>query len=180
MRIEKLKIGKKACEFVCDGDTVFIDGATTTEYMTEFLTEKKDITVITNNVALVTHLSEYNVRVICLGGEMIEPPCMLGGEDTVLAASRYHVDKMFFSTGCATVDGRIGEGARYYLLYTVMANNAREVYFLADHEKFERQMGNRRYLFDFDKVTAVISDYDFDEDIQKKYTKTKLTRKIII
>ena len=41
MRTEKLKIGKKAAEFVRDGDTVFIDASTTAECMTEFLIDKK-------------------------------------------------------------------------------------------------------------------------------------------
>ena len=46
MRSEKLKIGKKAAEFIHDGETVFIDASTTTECMAEFLVEKKDLTVM--------------------------------------------------------------------------------------------------------------------------------------
>ena len=36
-RAEKLKMGKIAASFVEDGDVIFIDGTTTTEYMSAFL-----------------------------------------------------------------------------------------------------------------------------------------------
>ena len=52
-RMEKVKICKKASEFIHDGDTIFIDAATTTEPITEFLSDKKDLLVITNNMTLV-------------------------------------------------------------------------------------------------------------------------------
>lgn len=172
MRAEKLKIGKKAAEFVCDGDTVFIDASTTTECMTEFLMDKKDLTVITNNMALVMHLSEYGIKTVCLGGKIDEPPCMLYGEDTVENAMKYQADKMFFSTGYVSEDGRIGSGT-YGLLHTVMAQNSKEIYYLADHEKLDEKYLPKRYLFDFSKVKGVISDYEFSKEIKRKYPTTR-------
>lgn len=176
MRAEKLKICKKAAELVEDGDTVFIDAATTTEPMAEFLADKKNLTVITNNIAIVTRLSEYNIRVICLGGEVVEPPCMLDGSDTVENAMKYHANKMFFATGYVTKDGHICAGEAYYMLQKVMAANADEVYYLADHDKLNRAMGQRKILLDFDKVTGVISDYEFEEEIRKKFPATKFIK----
>lgn len=172
MRTEKLKIGKKAAEFVRDGDTVFIDASTTAECMTEFLIDKKDLTVVTNNMALVMRLSEYGIKTVCLGGNIVEPPCMLGGEDAVENAMKYHADKMFFATGYVSEDGRIGEGV-YRLLHTVMANNSKEIYYLADHEKLDEKHIPKSYLFDFSKVKGVISDYGFGEEIKKKYPSTQ-------
>ena len=172
MHAEKLKIAKKAAELIQEGDTVFIDSSTTTECMAEFLAEKKDVTVITNNMALVLHLSEYGIQTVCLGGKIVEPPCMLGGEDTVENAMKYQVDKLFFSTGYVSKDGRIGTGA-YHLLHTVMAKNAKEVYYLFDHEKLKESKSNERILFDFSKVKGVISDYAFEEKMKRKYPDTQ-------
>lgn len=173
MHTEKLKIAQKAAELVCDGDTVFIDGSTTAEYMREYLTEKKNITVITNNIALVMRLSEYGIKTICLGGKIIEPPCMLGGVETDESAMKYVVDKMFFATGYASKDGRIGTGESYYMLHLIMSNNAKKVYYLVDHDKMDENRPHSRYLFDFSKVHGVISDYDFKEEIHKKYPQTE-------
>ncbi|MBQ8323102.1 MAG: DeoR/GlpR transcriptional regulator [Clostridia bacterium] len=176
MRSEKLKIGKKASEFVRDGDVIFIDASTTTECMAEFLTEKKDITVITNNVAIVTHLSQYGINVICLGGKVVEPPCMLCGTETIENAMKYYVDKMFFASGYVSADGRIAEGGLYYLLHTVIAKNAKEIYHLADHEKFHREVGDRKYLLDFSQLKGIISDYEFSEEIKAAYPDTEFIK----
>lgn len=171
MRKEKLKIGKKATELISDNDTVFIDASTTTEYMVQFLAEKKGITVITNNMAVVMHLSEFGIKTVCLGGTVVEPPYMLGGDETVENALKYHADKAFFSTAYMSEKGEIGAGG-YALLHTVMAQNAKKVYYLADHEKIVNGHSNQKYIFDFSKVDGVISDYEFDEEMKKKYPHT--------
>ena len=175
MKAEKLKIAKRASELVQDGDTLFIDGSTTAEYMSEFLVEKKDITVITNNITLVLRLSEYGIRAICLGGTVVERPSMLGGDETVENAMKYTADKMFFATAYVSKDGKIGTGSRY-LLFKTMAKNADKVYYLADHDKLNPPVGTNRYVFDFNDVDGVISDYEFDEEVQRKYPRTQFIK----
>lgn len=169
MHVEKTKLAQAAASLIEDGDTVFIDAATTTEPMADFLTEKKGITVITNNLAIVMRLSKHNINVICLGGKVLEPPCMLDGLDTVENAEKYHADKMFFATGYVSEDGWIGEGTGYFLLHKTMAKNSDKVYYLADHEKFARISGSRRKLLDFSAISGIISDREFHNDAKKKY-----------
>lgn len=176
MKTEKLKIGKKAAEYVKDGDVIFLDASTTTEYMLEFLTEKKDVTVLTNNVAAVMRLAEAGVSVVCLGGKIVEPPSMLGGDDTVQTAMRYHADKAFFSTGGATKDGRIGSSETYDLLHRVMAKNSDQIFYLVDHEKFHDGYPYSRFLFDFSEVDCVISDYEFLETLREKFPQTQFVK----
>ena len=43
MRTAKAKLGKAAADLVCDGDTIFIDATTTTEFIGKHLTDKKEI-----------------------------------------------------------------------------------------------------------------------------------------
>lgn len=171
MKAEKRKIGRRAAEFIEDGDTVFIDGSTTCEYMADFLAEKSGVTVVTNNIALAAKLSEKGVTVICLGGKIVEPPSMLSGPDTVENAEKYHADKTFFSTGAIDEDGRIGTSDVYYLLLKTMVKNSDQIYYLVDHEK--RHPVSKKYLFDVGKVDCVISDYDFGKELQKQYPDTK-------
>lgn len=173
MRAAKLKIGKKAAELVCDGDTIFIDASTTASCMVEFLTEKKNLTVISNNMEIIMRLSQYGIQAICLGGKVIEPPCMLDGLETGETAARYRADKAFFSTGYVSEDGLIGTGEVYYILHKVMLQNAREVYYLADHDKWNEKRSYSRYLCDFSKVHGVISDHEFSAEMKRKYSQTK-------
>lgn len=170
LRREKLLIGRIASEFIKTGDTVFIDGSTTTQSMARYLTEVDELTVITNNMALVSYLSEYGVKTICLGGQIQEPPSMLNGNETVINASAYQADKMFFSTGSVTKDGRIGASC-YLLLHNIMAQNSKKLFYLVDHDKINAE--TPQYLFDFSKVDYVISDYDFGIKTKKKYPNTK-------
>ena len=170
MRVEKRRIGQAAAKLVQAGDTIFIDGSTTTEAMAHFITDIKDIKVITCNMAVATYLSEHSVEVICLGGKVAEPPSILFDEDTVLNAAKYKADKLFFSTGGITCDGRIRSGL-YALLHRVMAENSDKIYLLADHKKVN--VSCDKFLFDLSGVDAVISDYFFPEETKNRFPKTQ-------
>ena len=61
--------------------------------MGDYISQKKDVTVITNNMALAAHLSEYGIKVISTGGNVIEAPYMLGGDDAVRTVLKYNTDK---------------------------------------------------------------------------------------
>ena len=176
MHAEKLKIAKRASELVKDGETVFIDASTTTELMAEFLKEKKDLTVITNNVSLVTTLSEYGVEVICLGGKVVEKPCMLGGSDTVETAMKYRADKTFFASSCIYDNGRIGASGGYDLLQKVMMDNSGEAYYLADSDKVNNSTLVTRFVCDFGRLTGIISDYEFPKETKEKFPKTQFIK----
>lgn len=167
MKAVKNIMGKMAADLVNDGDNIFIDGSTTTEYMARHLTDKKNITVITNNVAIVSYLSQYGINVICLGGKITEPPAMLGGSDTVEAAMKYNADKMFFSTASITSDGIIGDCEMYYLVHKMMAKNSKKVYYMVDHEKVDVQSGFNGFALD--DIDGVITDYTFSDEVKAKY-----------
>ena len=173
MRQEKRKLAKRAAEFVQAGDTIFIDGTTTTQIMGEYLTAVPDIKVITNNMALATYLSQYGIKTICLGGEVFEVPHMLLGDITVQNTMSFRADKMFFSTGGVTSQGRIYD-SEYVMMHRAMAENSQKIYYLVDHEKLDRSV--ERILFDFDSVDCVISDFDFEEWVMQRYPETEFVK----
>lgn len=167
MRPVKNLIAAKAAEFVNDGDTIFIDGSTTCQYMAQYITGKKNLTVISNNMMIVTYLCEHGINCVCLGGSVVEIPYMLGGNDTVTGAMSYRADKMFFSTACFSEDGYVYDGNLYYMLHCAMAKNSDEVYYLADHDKLGKDQ--KRVLFDLSRIDKVITDYKYDSDIMRKF-----------
>lgn len=171
MRPQKNIIGKAAAEFIEDGDTIFIDGTTTTQCIGKYITEKKDLIVITNNIGLAAFLSEYNINVICLGGKVVEIPDMVYSDITVQNASRFHADKMFFSVGSVNENGKIGTSGIYELMHIAMMENSDKVFLLVDHDKINRPM--KQYLTDFNNVDYVISDFNFSDDTKNKYKNTE-------
>lgn len=170
MRAEKKQIGRMAASFVCDGETIFIDGSTTAQCMQQYLVGKKELTVITNNMLLAVELSGNGVRTVCLGGEVAESPCMLMGHETVLNAARYRVDKMFFSTGGLSLDGVLSSGI-YDLMLKAVAKNAKEIFYLVDRQKLDQPF--HTVYGDLSEVDVVISDHEFSEKIKEKYRSTR-------
>ena len=173
MRAEKRDIGRTAASFVKDGDTIFIDGSTTAQCMEQFLVHRKDLTVITNNIVLAANLSAYAIKVICLGGTVVEAPSMLGGNETVEFAARYRVDKMFFATRAVTSGGTVAGGI-YDLMLKALAKNAKEVFYLVDHKKVDQPF--ETIYCDFRAVQYVISDYDFPTETKNAFPGTQFVR----
>ena len=172
MRAAKSKIGKRAADFIKDGDTIFIDCSTTAQYIGKYITDRTNLTVITNNLALVSFLSEYSITCICLGGKIIEAPYMAYSAETVENARRYGADKLFFSAGGITTDGKI-RGSEYdihNLLIRTMMENSKEKFLLFDCDKVKDHFD--KYIGSFDDIEAVITDYHFVESVKKNFANT--------
>lgn len=170
----KNNIAKKASELISDGDTVFLDGSTTTEAMGKYLINKKDITVITNNISLVIFLKEHNVDVISLGGRIIEAPYILGGNDTESFAIKYKADKMFFASSGMTAEGEIEADKEYETLRRIMHKNSTESYYLIDSEKILKNV--KKILFTPNEITGIISDYLHLDKIKRLYPIVKIIK----
>lgn len=173
MRPSKNRIGKKAAEFINDGDTIFIDCSTTAQYIGKYITNKKDLTVITNNISLASFLSEHNITAICLGGKIVEPPSMVYSSDTVEAVKKYGADKLFFSAGSITNDGKIARSDfdEHYLTIKAMLENSDKKYLLLDHEKLNCE--TKKFLGDLNDVDTVITDFEFSKETKQKFKKTE-------
>ena len=171
MKKEKRHIGRESAKLIENGDVIFLSASTTTEYLAPFLTEKKDITVITHDLKLALNLGEEGIKVICLGGKIIEAPSMLAGTETVENAQKYHADKMFLSVGKVSPDGIVDTTESLYLIYKTMMKNTKEVYLMIDRKKISNEIALQ--LCDFSKLAGVISDYDFPEETKLKYPNTK-------
>ncbi len=169
MRTVKSQLAKKAAEFIKNGDVIFIDGTTTTQHIAPYITDRKDLTVITNNVALVPYLSKYGITVVCLGGQVQEVPYILSGVETIENAARYRADKVFFSAGALLLDGGISSG--YALLLQTMLRNSKHRYLLMDHKKIVST--SRVAHLNLSQVDTVISDYDFDDTIREAFPETE-------
>ena len=165
MKKEKRRIAHEAAKFIQNGDTVFLNGGTTVQYLVPFLADKKDLTVITNNMRLAIELGDLDIDVVCLGGHIVERPHVLDGDETVENAMKFMPDKMFFSVDKITADGNVGGG--HYLLFKVMLKNSDKVYLLTDKTKITDRLDIK--LCDFSVLSGVISDFEFSEEMKKLY-----------
>ncbi len=170
MRPVKRVLAKKGTELVKASMTLFIDGTTTTHYMGEYLSNIENLTVITNNMNLASHLSEKGVNVISLGGKIIEPPDMTGGIDAETVAKSYTADLFFFSTGGVSSDGKIFDNDTYINLRKIMIDNSQKSILLFDHQKIITK--GPRMLCDLSAIDIIITDYIFSDEVKNKFPNT--------
>ncbi len=171
MKSEKTKMGKAAAQLVKNGDVIFLDGSTTVQYIGHFLEGKKDITVITNNLQLASHLAEKGIDVYCAGGKVTELPGTVSGMITANSFASFKADIMFFATDGIDENGVITikpEG--YYLHNTAMLKNSKTHVYLCGSDKIGKH--SKIVQCDLNDVDYFISDGEFPKEIKEKYKNT--------
>ncbi|AXF24132.1 DeoR family transcriptional regulator [Burkholderia pyrrocinia] len=103
-QVQKEAIAQAASTFVEDGDTVFLDGGTTTAALARLLSGRTTVHVVTNNLLVVGPLVASGVNVTVIGGEVRSTSMSTLGPLAQLALSRLSVDKAFFGA-----DGVVAE-----------------------------------------------------------------------
>ncbi len=170
----KRALSQKAAEMVKDNDTIFLDSSTTVECMGEFLREKRNLTVITNN-AVLGYLCDFGVRVIILGGRVIEIPYVYGDYSTVELIQTFRANKFFFSVAGMSCAGELNDyGEMIHGIRRAMMRQSDQSFLLLDKEKWGRQ--NNRILTTLDSVSGVISDRDYPEEFTRLFPGTVFTR----
>ena len=168
MKSAKNKMAEYAATLIKDGDIVFIDGSTTTQYLGHYLTGKKDICVITNNMMLASYLNENGIEVYCTGGLVTEAPGTLSGMITAKVFASFHANIMFFSTDGIDSNGTITikpEG--YYMHNRAMLDNSDKHVYMCSSDKIGRSV--KIVQCDLGEVDYFISDKNMESELMEKY-----------
>ncbi len=139
--VEKQRIALVAAALVKDGDVVFLDAGTTTLKVAQALSEREDLTVITNSTDICNHFASARVaRLYVVGGEYSDLTHGFFGALTVDAIRRFSVDKAFLSVGAIDMERRTICISLPELAQTqrAMIEIAHQSIVVADHSKFER------------------------------------------
>ncbi|MCT4687359.1 DeoR/GlpR family DNA-binding transcription regulator [Vallitalea sp.] len=173
----KYLIAKEALKLIDSGDIILIDTGTTTYQLATLLTEKRNITIITNDIEIALELEEVTgLNVILVGGMLRKGfHCTLGPFANKIL-SEISVDKAFIATNA--VDAKMS-------LYTPDMNQAsikqqmiacaREKYLVCDSTKFKRKSFSKfADISDFDIV--ITDDQIEDEDYNYMCKVTKVIK----
>jgi DeoR family transcriptional regulator, aga operon transcriptional repressor len=137
----KRRIGEAAARFVRDGDTILITGGTTTATIVPFLTERSDLTVITNSVSCVQQLARYpEITVVVLGGWLRHSELSLLGHFVACALREVRPNKVFHGIyGLGAKDGLTGVDFQEVTTDRTLIASAPQLIIMADHTKFGRR-----------------------------------------
>lgn len=95
---EKKRIGAKAAAFIEEGDSIALDSGTTTQHIAEAIKNKRNITVITNDIHIAAILRYSHLKVIVTGGVLFRNNFFLNGEVTNQTLANLNVTKAFIAT----------------------------------------------------------------------------------
>jgi len=139
-------IAQKAIQLVKDGDIVFLDQSSSAFYVANELLKKSQITVVTNNIEIISLLSQSDIEVISSGGHLSKTNrvCLVG-EDARKIFTEIHADIVFFSAKALATDGTIYDCVREEVcIRNTMLRNAAKKVFLCDSEKYGKTAGFRQ------------------------------------
>lgn len=137
---EKSSIGRAAAELVSDGETVFLGSGTTVLETAKYLRERKNLTVITNSLAVLNALAGIkDITVVSLGGQLRESELSFIGHITQQALAELRVDKVIMGTrGISLEHGLTNDYLPETLTDRAILKIGQTVIIAADHTKINR------------------------------------------
>jgi DeoR family fructose operon transcriptional repressor len=163
---EKRRIAEAALRLVEDGDTIILDTGTTTYELALLLGQKRDLTVVTNDLPIALLLEDFeSVRVVVVGG-MIRRKfhCTVASSFSGMnALSDLTVDKAFMAAnGFSLEKGASTPDLNHSETKKLMISIAARIVLLFDSSKMGR---NSFAIFaPPDKIDAIVTDFLHDEE----------------
>jgi DeoR/GlpR family transcriptional regulator of sugar metabolism len=93
----KTEICRQAATLIKDGDTVFIDGSSTAQYLVKYLSHLKDIIVVTYSIKTAELMCKNHIKTYCTGGLLMENSLVCTGQETIEFAEKINLDICFLS-----------------------------------------------------------------------------------
>lgn len=135
----KKKIARTACDYVKDGDIIFIDSGTTTCHMVEWL-RNKQVTVLTNNLEFLIQSVPYTgLQIFSLSGELERSTLSFTGPHTLDVLKSYNISKAFMAATGISAHAEVTNAVPAESTIKQMAiTRSQEAYLLLDSSKFNQ------------------------------------------
>ncbi len=133
---EKQQIARRTADLICSGETVLLDGGTTTLEVARYLTGKS-LQILTNSLPIASLLmNRPEVELIFIGGYVYPKTGVALGEQAVEALRKMHAGRLVMSTGGITAEGLFNSNALLVDTERQMIRTADRVTLVADSSKF--------------------------------------------
>lgn len=153
--LEKQQIARHTAGLILPGETVLLDGGTTTLEVARYLTGKS-LQVLTNSLPIASLLmNRPEVELIFIGGYVYPKTGVALGEQAVEALRKMHAGRLVMSTGGITAEGLFNSNALLVDTERQMIRAADRVTLVADSTKFgHRALSVLCPLSDVDEIVT--------------------------
>lgn len=137
---EKRELAKAAIPLIQAGQTIFLDGGTTTQQLAQQLPKDLAITVVTHSPSIALELADYpQIEVILIGGKLFKHSIVTVGATALEAIYRLRVDLYFMGvTGIHTSYGLTTGDLEEATIKRAISQQAAETIVLASSEKLDK------------------------------------------
>jgi len=155
---EKDEIALKAIQVVSEGDSLFIDGSTTSLALARKLSLKNNLTVVTNGLEAINELKGHEkIKVMSTGGELNPVTMSFYGLGAESFLREINVDICFISAaGISAAAGITEQNPQNISLKRIIIGHASRVVLLIDSSKFGKVTLNRVCLWG--DINTIITD----------------------
>ena len=164
---QKQRIAAAAAALVGDGDRIMVEAGTTTALIPRFLTDVRDVQIVTNSTLVFSYARQNpHLTVILCGGEYHRRTESLVGPTAVRTLGEYNVRLAFVGTDGFTPDrGLTTEFEQGAQVIAAMHARAEETWLVADSSKY----GHAGFVsvLTLDQVAGVITDSDLPPESQQ-------------
>jgi len=163
---EKIRIGRKAAARIMPGESVFIDGGTTTLQIARFMKSGMNVTVVTNALNVAAELFGKQIPTLMTGGIIHETTNSLVGPLAAQNLNGMAFDRVFLGATGVSVEHGFSNSNIYEAEIKQMAiRQSAETNIVMDHSKF-----GARVLVSFSSLSGVhriITDRSPEGELQR-------------
>lgn len=159
----KAAIARHAADLVTDSMTVYLDAGTTVQAMSPYLQDRKDLTIVSNDLATATAFLDYpGIDLICVGGRVDRDNKSMIGRLAALTLAELSLDIAFLSSSSWDVKHGVTTPVEAKIDPKRAARaSAEKTVLLADSSKFGRYAKYR--VLSLDELDLIISDAGLSE-----------------
>ncbi|WP_217596345.1 DeoR/GlpR family DNA-binding transcription regulator [Cohnella sp. GbtcB17] len=163
---EKARIGRHAAALIAPGESVFLDGGTTTLQIARAMRSGQQITVMTNALNIAAELASKQIPTIMTGGMLLESTHSLVGPIAAQSLSGMAFDRAFLgATGLSEEHGFSNSNLYEAEIKRIAIRQAKETTIVLDRTKFgARVLVSFAGLADVDRI---VTDHPPDGELAR-------------
>jgi DeoR/GlpR family transcriptional regulator of sugar metabolism len=166
---EKERIGLAAAVLIANGEAVYLDTSSTSLAIARHLKKHRELTVVTNSLAVAQALLEApGVNVVTPGGTLQKDTLSFIGREGLFLLDRLNLQKGFFGAHGVTIkEGLTDVSSAVAEIKTALISRCHEVYAILDHTKFGR-VGLASFA-SLDELDGIITDRQAPEELIESF-----------
>ncbi len=133
-------LARLAAECIQDGDSIFLDSSSSTEFIIPLMKRRKNLKIVTNGAKHAVMLSTLTDSVMyCTGGKLREHSLSYAGHAAAQALSAFHFGKAFISCRSLSMEEGLTDSCdEEAALRQIVIRHSQQTYLLADHSKLDQ------------------------------------------